>query len=610
MSSVESGSVTTNQPNLSKQDLSKLDVTKLTALSPEVISRQATINIGTIGHVAHGKSTVVKAVSGVQTVRFKNELERNITIKLESGDAVMKIAEMAPMKAGDMKQQMTASVGKSVGLVRKSSSDHSNRQWNATVRVNGFSNTSQRFKSGNKRCIRKDLVHDVLPKKKFRKKKSDGEEDVYEVEKILDYKNINNKPMYLVKWKGWASQHNTWEPYENLVGCTRLLCKFFERSHDNTGNNAGGEEELERLRDELSELTAEEEEILLKKFRDKNGWLKLPKDINKKETEMFLKRLAECPPFTRDPEIIRKVSNDLKIITLLDRRKDQLNALKDWEDEMNTVSQDNAPLKVENNFDLEGPPQNFMYINDYIPGEKVEIPDDPPFGCSCQSQCNQTKQNCCGRSSGGLFAYDRYKRVKVPVGTPIYECNKRCNCSSDCKNRVAQLGRNIRLSIFKTSNGCGWGVKTLEKVKKGTFITVYVGEVITSEEAEKRGKDYDQQGRTYLFDLDFNDKDQFPYTVDAAVLGNVSHFINHSCDPNLEVFAVWVNCLDPNLPKLAMFACRDINSGEEITFDYLCQTLSSDSNDSSVDCNSSQLSNMNRKVLCQCGSVKCRKFLF
>ena len=54
----------------------------MTALSPEVISRQATINIGTIGHVAHGKSTVVKAISGVQTVRFKNELERNITIKL------------------------------------------------------------------------------------------------------------------------------------------------------------------------------------------------------------------------------------------------------------------------------------------------------------------------------------------------------------------------------------------------------------------------------------------------------------------------------------------------------------------------------------------------
>lgn len=67
--------------NYSRSNCSQ-DVTKLTPVSPEVISRQATINIGTIGHVAHGKSTVVKAISGVQTVRFKNELERNITIKL------------------------------------------------------------------------------------------------------------------------------------------------------------------------------------------------------------------------------------------------------------------------------------------------------------------------------------------------------------------------------------------------------------------------------------------------------------------------------------------------------------------------------------------------
>ena len=42
---------------------------------------------GTIGHVAHGKSTVVKAISGVMTVRFKNELVRNITIKLGYANA-------------------------------------------------------------------------------------------------------------------------------------------------------------------------------------------------------------------------------------------------------------------------------------------------------------------------------------------------------------------------------------------------------------------------------------------------------------------------------------------------------------------------------------------
>ncbi|KAK8971149.1 hypothetical protein KSP40_PGU013762 [Platanthera guangdongensis] len=59
-----------SRKGLMEQDLSKLDVTKLNPLSPEVISRQATINIGTIGHVAHGKSTVVKAISGVQVHKF------------------------------------------------------------------------------------------------------------------------------------------------------------------------------------------------------------------------------------------------------------------------------------------------------------------------------------------------------------------------------------------------------------------------------------------------------------------------------------------------------------------------------------------------------------
>ena len=76
------------RPELPEQrDPNTFDVTELTPVSPEIIARQATINIGTIGHVAHGKSTVVKAISGVQTVRFKNELERNITIKLGYANA-------------------------------------------------------------------------------------------------------------------------------------------------------------------------------------------------------------------------------------------------------------------------------------------------------------------------------------------------------------------------------------------------------------------------------------------------------------------------------------------------------------------------------------------
>lgn len=75
-----------NKKSNLKQQLYE-DIPTLSPSSPQVISRQATINIGTIGHVAHGKSTVVKAISGVETVRFRQEKVRNITIRLGYANA-------------------------------------------------------------------------------------------------------------------------------------------------------------------------------------------------------------------------------------------------------------------------------------------------------------------------------------------------------------------------------------------------------------------------------------------------------------------------------------------------------------------------------------------
>ena len=72
-------------PNLSKQSYEQIKTLKVDSL--EVMSRQATINIGTIGHVAHGKSTLVKAISGVNTIKHTGEKVRNITIKLGYANA-------------------------------------------------------------------------------------------------------------------------------------------------------------------------------------------------------------------------------------------------------------------------------------------------------------------------------------------------------------------------------------------------------------------------------------------------------------------------------------------------------------------------------------------
>lgn len=53
----------------------------------QIIENQATINIITLGHVAHGKSTLVKAITDVKTQKHKSELERNITIYLGYANA-------------------------------------------------------------------------------------------------------------------------------------------------------------------------------------------------------------------------------------------------------------------------------------------------------------------------------------------------------------------------------------------------------------------------------------------------------------------------------------------------------------------------------------------
>jgi len=51
------------------------------------LPKQPEVNIGTIGHVDHGKTTLVEAISGVWAARHSEELRRGITIRLGYADA-------------------------------------------------------------------------------------------------------------------------------------------------------------------------------------------------------------------------------------------------------------------------------------------------------------------------------------------------------------------------------------------------------------------------------------------------------------------------------------------------------------------------------------------
>ena len=51
----------------------------------------------------------------------------------------------------------------------------------------------------------------------------------YEVEAILTHRRYRGKYQYLVKWKGYDSSENTWEPEQNLTNMEELLDDYKKR---------------------------------------------------------------------------------------------------------------------------------------------------------------------------------------------------------------------------------------------------------------------------------------------------------------------------------------------------------------------------------------------
>ncbi|KAI3989893.1 hypothetical protein MKX01_040863 [Papaver californicum] len=154
------------------------------------------------------------------------------------------------------------------------------------------------------------------------------------------------------------------------------------------------------------------------------------------------------------------------------------------------------------------------------------------------------------------------------------ECGPSCDCGVECKNRLTQRGVSVQVRIVKDARK-GWSLYSAQFIPRGEFVCEYAGELLTTQEARKRQKKYDDLASTSQFGSALLVvREHLPsgnaclrVNIDATRVGNAARFINHSCDGG-NLLTILVRGSGALFPRLCFFASRDILDGEELAFSY------------------------------------------
>ncbi|CAN6449969.1 unnamed protein product [Victoria cruziana] len=154
-------------------------------------------------------------------------------------------------------------------------------------------------------------------------------------------------------------------------------------------------------------------------------------------------------------------------------------------------------------------------------------------------------------------------------------------------NRYKQAKGWKNLVVYK-SGIHALGLYTSQFIPRGAMVVEYVGEIVGSHVADKReieylaGRGVQYKSACYFFRIDKE------HIIDATRKGGIARFVNHSCLPNCVAKIITIR----NEKKVVFFAERDINPGEEITYDYHFNH-----------------EDEGKKIPCFCNSKNCRRYL-
>ncbi|XP_031387592.1 histone-lysine N-methyltransferase CLF [Punica granatum] len=177
-------------------------------------------------------------------------------------------------------------------------------------------------------------------------------------------------------------------------------------------------------------------------------------------------------------------------------------------------------------------------------------------GCHCaKSQCRSRQCPC--------FAADREcdpdvcRNCWVSCGDGTLGVPNQRGDNYECRNMKLLLKQQQRVLLGR-SDVSGWGAFLKNTVGKHEYLGEYTGELISHREADKRGKIYDRENSSFLFNLN----DQF--VLDAYRKGDKLKFANHSPDPNCYAKVIMV----AGDHRVGIFAKERIEAGEELFYDY------------------------------------------